>query len=100
MPSPKERVSWPGEWGKSCSSLRALSEGFLKNITPGLSLEGVEGVVQVKRGGEGCLTRSRDGEKPGTLGKLQVFHWLEHGTDLERAAGSLVHQGRAGHQGF
>lgn len=32
--------------------------------------------------------------KSSVLGKLQVFQWLEHGTDLEREAGPLEKGGR------
>lgn len=32
--------------------------------------------------------------KASVLGKLQVFQWLEHGTDLEREAGPLEKVGR------
>lgn len=55
---PPKKESYDQKNGrKGCPGLRVLSEGFLEEASRGLSPEGIKGVVQVKKVGEGCTNK-------------------------------------------
>lgn len=58
---------------KRCPGLRVLSEGFLEDSSCGLSPEGIKGVVQVKKVGEGCTNKVLKWEKLVHLGNCKYF---------------------------